>query len=331
VSTKYQNRAATIVNEQVERLRAVLGEVQARLNPATSDLRQIGRTIDEMQVRSALHESNAIVARQMKQLKERQQALAAEVNELQKAARSIEQLIRQTEMSSATLKDDTAQADPWHMALKAQIIQGREDERTRLAREVHDGPAQVIAHILLGMEHSITLAQQQNTERLLDLLRMLRDSSKTGLHEVRRFIADLRPPALEQQSLDAALIDLCARFTSAGVITVRCEGMALPRLAPEQEIVLYRIVQEALNNATKHARKANVVVHYAAVKGQIVLLIRDDGPGFDMRTVAARTQGKHWGLASMRERAELVGAQLVVNSTVGQGTEIRVTLVLDAQ
>lgn len=331
MSTKYQNRAATIVNEQVERLRAVLSEVQARLNPATSDLRQIGRTIDEMQVRSTLHESNAIVARQMKQLKERQQALAAEVNELQKAARSIEQLIRQTEMSSATLKDETAQADPWHMALKAQIIQGREDERNRLAREVHDGPAQVIAHILLGMEHSITLAQQQNTERLLDLLRMLRDSSKTGLHEVRRFIADLRPPALEQQSLDAALKDLCARFTSAGVITVRCEGMALPRLATEQEIVLYRIVQEALNNATKHARKANVVVHYAAVKGQIVLLIRDDGPGFDMRTVAARTQGKHWGLASMRERAELVGAQLVVNSTVGQGTEIRVTLVLDAQ
>ncbi|HEY0738726.1 MAG TPA: ATP-binding protein, partial [Herpetosiphonaceae bacterium] len=133
------------------------------------------------------------------------------------------------------------------------------------------------------------------------------------------------------QSLDAALKDLCARFTSAGVITVRCEGIALPRLAPEQEIVLYRIVQESLNNATKHARKANVVVHYAAVKGQIVLLIRDDGPGFDMRTVATRTQGKHWGLASMRERAELVGAQLVVNSTVGQGTEIRVTLVLDAQ
>ncbi|HEX6292138.1 MAG TPA: sensor histidine kinase [Herpetosiphonaceae bacterium] len=330
MSTKYQNRAAAIVNEQIERLRAVLAEVQARLNPATSDLRQIARTIDEMQVRSTLHDSNAIIVRQMNQLKERQQALAAEVNELQKAARTIEQLIRQTEMSSATLKDDTAQADPWHMALKAQIIQGREDERTRLAREVHDGPAQVIAHILLGMEHSITLAQQQNTERLLDLLRQLRDSSRTGLHEVRRFIADLRPPALEQQSLDAALKDLCARFASAGVINVRCEGMPLPRLMAEQEIVLYRIVQEALNNATKHARKANVVVHYAAVKGQIVLLIRDDGPGFDMRTVAARTQGKHWGLASMRERAELVGAQLVVNSAVDQGTEIRVTLVLDA-
>lgn len=327
---KYQNRAAAIVNEQIERLRVVLGEVQARLAPATSDLRQITRTIDELQVRSSRSEANAILMRQMKQLKERQQALEREVNELQLAARSIEQLIRQTEMSSTALKDDSAQADPWGLALKAQIIQGREDERTRLAREVHDGPAQVVAHVLLGLEHSLTLAQQQNLDRLLELLRHLRDTSKSGLHEVRRFIADLRPPALEHQGLDAALKDLCGRFGTQSTLQVRCEGMPLPRLAPEQEIVLYRITQEALNNATKHARNATVVVHFAAIKGQLILIIRDDGPGFDVQTIAARTQGKHWGLASIRERAELVGAQLQVQSAVGQGTEIRVTLALDA-
>lgn len=330
MSTKYQNRAAAIVAEQIERLRVVLSEVQSRLTPATSDLRQITRTLDELQVRSTMSESNAILMRQLKQLKDRQQALEREVGELQTAARSIEQLIRQTEMSSTALKDDSAQADPWGLALKAQIIQGREDERIRLAREVHDGPAQVVAHVLLGLEHSLTLAQQQNYERLLELLRQLRDSSRSGLHEVRRFIADLRPPALEHQGLDAALKDLCGRFAGAGVLAVRCEGMPLPRLAPEQEIVLYRIAQEALNNATKHARKANVVVHYAAVKGQLILIVRDDGPGFDVQTVAARTQGKHWGLASMRERAELVGAQLAVHSAAGHGTEIRVTLALDA-
>lgn len=319
-----------IVNEQIERLRVVLGEVQARLAPATSDLRQITRTIDELQVRSNRSEANAILVRQMKQLKDRQQALEREVNELQTAARSIEQLIRQTEMSSTALKDDTAKADPWGLALKAQIVQGREDERTRLAREVHDGPAQVVAHVLLGLEHSLTLAQQQNLDRLLELLRHLRDTSKSGLHEVRRFIADLRPPALEHQGLDAALKDLCGRFGSQGPLQVRCDGMPLPRLAPEQEIVLYRITQEALNNATKHARNATVVVHFAAIKGQLILIIRDDGPGFDVQTIAARTQGKHWGLASIRERAELVGAQLQVQSAVGQGTEIRVTLALDA-
>lgn len=330
MSTKYQNQAMAIVNEQVERLRVVLAEVQAQLTPATSDLRQIARTIDEMHVRTVRSDANAILLRQMKQLKERQQALEAEVSELQAAARSIEQLIRQTEMSGTALKDDTAQADPWSLALKAQIVQGREDERTRLAREVHDGPAQVLAHVLMGMEHSLTLAQQQNTDRLLELLRQLRDSSQSGLHEVRRFIADLRPPALEYQGLDAAINELCTRFAAGGNIAVRCEGMPLPRLAPEQEIVLYRITQEALNNAVKHARNANVVVHFAAIKGQLILLVRDDGPGFDPRSVAARTQGKHWGLASIRERAELVGAQPAVTSAPGQGTEIRITLRLDA-
>lgn len=330
MSTKYQNRAATIVAEQIERLRVVLAEVQSRLTPATSDLRQLARTIDELQVRSARSDTNAILMRQMKQLKDRQHALEREVTELQAAARSIEQLIRQTEMSSAALKDDTAQVDPWGLALKAQIIQGREDERARLAREVHDGPAQVVAHVLLGLEHSLTLAQQQNYSRLQEMLRQLRDSSKSGLHEVRRFIADLRPPALEHQGLDAALTELCKRFATSNTLNVRAEGMPLPRIAPEQEIVLYRIAQEALNNATKHARHAQVVVHFAAVKGQLILLIRDDGPGFDLQTVAARTQGKHWGLASMRERAELVGAHLHVGSAVGQGTEIRVTLSLEA-
>lgn len=315
--------------EQVERLRSVLAEVQSRLTPATSDLRQITRTIDELQVRSSISESNAILVRQMKQLKERHQALEREVAELQAAARNIEQLIRQTEMSSATLKDDSAQNDPWRQALKAQIIQGREDERTRLAREVHDGPAQVIAHILMGLEHSLTLTHQRNFERLEDVLRHLRDGSRSGLHEVRRFIADLRPPALEHQGLDTALNELCKRFATTGLLNVRSDGMRLPRLAPEQEIVLYRIAQEALNNAVKHARNANVVLHYAAVKGQLILLIRDDGPGFDPKATAARTQGKHWGLASMHERAELVGAQLSVSSSVGHGTEIRVLLALN--
>jgi len=330
VGTKYQNQAVTIMDEQIARLRVVLSEAQTRLGPATADLRQMARTIDELQVRSNRSDNNAIIARQLKQLKDRQHTLENEVNELQKAARSIEQLIRQTEMSSAALKNDGTQADPWDLALKAQIIQGREDERTRLAREVHDGPAQVMAHVLLGLEHSLTLAQQQNIERLLDILRQLRDSSRSGLHEVRRFIADLRPPALEHQGLDAAIKELCTRFATNSTITIRCEGIPLPRILPEQEIVLYRITQEALNNATKHARGATVVVHYAAVKGQIVLIIRDDGPGFDPRTVAARTKGKHWGLASMRERAELVGARFAVTSAVGQGTEIRITLALDS-
>jgi chromosome segregation ATPase len=109
VGTKYQNQAVTIMDEQIARLRVVLSEAQTRLGPATADLRQMARTIDELQVRSNRSDNNAIIARQLKQLKDRQHTLENEVNELQKAARSIEQLIRQTEMSSAALKNDGTQ------------------------------------------------------------------------------------------------------------------------------------------------------------------------------------------------------------------------------
>jgi two-component system sensor histidine kinase DegS len=110
----------------------------------------------------------------------------------------------------------------------------------------------------------------------LDILRQLRDSSRSGLHEVRRFIADLVPPRWSIKALMLRSRELCTRFATNSTITIRCEGIPLPRILPEQEIVLYRITQEALNNATKHARGATVVVIMLRLKGQIVLIIRDD-------------------------------------------------------
>jgi two-component system sensor histidine kinase DegS len=147
---------------------------------------------------------------------------------------------------------------------------------------------------------------------------------------MRRFIAELRPPTLEKQGLDAALRELCERATAADTITVRYEGQPLPRLAPEHEIVIYRVAQEALNNAAKHAPDAIVCVHLNVSDDQVTLTVRDDGPGFDQHSVAERLHGRHWGLAGMRERAALVGAHLTIASRVGHGAEIRLLVALHA-
>ncbi len=331
MANTFLDQAAAITSDHVLQLRQLLAEVQAKLDPAAADLRHLARTLDELDVRiragTTQGQPTSMLARQRGQLAQRQEGLARTVSELQRAQRTLDQLIRQTEMSSAVLSGDSASpADPWHEALRAQIIQGREEERIRLAREVHDGPAQVLAHVLLGLEHSLSLSAQQKIERLAAHLGELRASTRAGLHEVRRFIADLRPPALEEQGLAAALTELAARFTAAGLITVRYEGDALPRLASEQEIVLYRIAQEALNNASKHARRASVLLQASVTARDLTLLVRDDGPGFDPRTITAKTKGKHWGLASIHERAELIGARLVISSAPGQGTAVRVTL-----
>lgn len=147
MTTKYQQQATTIVAEQLAQLRNVLADAQARLTLALIELRQVGRTLDELHMRTAQRNHTPIIQRQIKQAQERRAALEAEVAELQRVTQSIDQVIRQIEWSSTTLHAQTASADPWELALKAQVIYGREDERARLAREVHDGPAQVLAHI----------------------------------------------------------------------------------------------------------------------------------------------------------------------------------------
>lgn len=175
----------------------------------------------------------------------------------------------------------------------------------------------------------MTLVQPRTLDRLLDLLHMLRDTSRTGLLDTRRFIADLRPPTLEKQGLDAALRELCDRIAANTALHVHYTGAAVPRLAPEHEIVIYRVAQEAVNNATKHAPKAAVQVQIQADDHQFTLTVHDDGPGFDPHVIAAQAHGRQWGLAGMRERAALIGGQLIVATERGNGTTVQLTLVLD--
>ncbi|HMQ32258.1 MAG TPA: sensor histidine kinase, partial [Chloroflexaceae bacterium] len=217
-------------------------------------------------------------------------------------------------------------ADPWAQALRAQVITGREEERARLAREVHDGPAQVLANALMGLERSQNLLASQRTDTLAGMLRQLSESAREGLREVRAFIADLRPGKLDEQGLAGALGDYLRRYRDTANAAVSFEADPLPRLPAETEIVLYRIVQESLQNARKHARGAPVHVALSLANGRLTLTIRDEGPGFDPREVARRAGRESWGLTSMRERAELIGARFLVTSRPGHGTEVSLSL-----
>jgi two-component system sensor histidine kinase DegS len=241
-------------------------------------------------------------------------------------------LIRQIEMSSSALTsaEEAGAADPWVLALRAQIIHGREEERTRLAREVHDGPAQVLANSLMILESCYTLAQQAGAEKLTLMLDRMRTSTREGLQEVRRFIADLRPGGLDEHGLAAAISEYVQNYNNAYGARVSVEAEPLPRLPRETEIVLYRIVQEALQNVHKYARGAQVLVRLIRQNDQLQLVIRDDGPGFDPHEVVRRAGRSNWGLTSMRERAELTGARLSVASSPGHGTEVSVILPIEA-
>ncbi|HJZ46991.1 MAG TPA: ATP-binding protein [Roseiflexaceae bacterium] len=328
--------AHTIVAEQLARLRALAEDTRRNGAVLGVALRQAERQLDEalMQQRSAVQwraPAAKGVAAHVADMRAKYDALNAENRANQHALKQLEQLIRQIEMSSGALTspDESSNADPWVLALRAQIIQGREEERVRLAREVHDGPAQVLANSLMILESCYTLAQQSGTDKLITMLDRMRAATKDGVHEVRRFIADLRPGALDEHGLAAALGDYIRGYINAYDARVTLDAEPLPRLPRESEIVLYRIVQEALQNAHKYARGAQVAVRLVRQDSKLRLSIRDDGPGFDPHEVARRAGRSNWGLMSMRERAELIGARFSVASSPGHGTEVTVILPLE--
>jgi two-component system sensor histidine kinase DegS len=329
------DEAQQLVAEQLARLRALLETGSQRQAQLLVAQRQAERALDEAIIqhrfaRERRHPEAEALRQREATLRAQHEAVSAERQAADFAVRQLDQLVRQIDMSSSALIGGAEgfASDPWVLALRAQVISGREEERARLAREVHDGPAQVLANTLMGLEQCANLLRAGNAEKLETLIDRLRAVTREGLHEVRRFIADLRPGKLDEQGLVAALHDYIGRHQNSVGASVTFESDSLPRLRPEAEIVLYRVVQEALQNAHKHARGAAVRVTIN-VRGDLLhLTVRDDGPGFDPREVARRAGRESWGLTSMRERAELIGAKLTVSARPDHGTEVAVTLPL---
>jgi two-component system, NarL family, sensor histidine kinase DegS len=325
-------QAHGIVAEQLAQLRALAEHATAETERISTLLRQAERQLDEVTIqhRSAAQRGSPQVGdlqARIVELRSQTQALSRSLESERRAQRQLDQLVRQIAMSSDVLTGPTSADDPWAIALRAQVIHGREEERARLAREVHDGPAQVLANSLMLLEACFTLAQHGNDqERLVLMLDRLRGATREGLQEVRRFIVDLRPGIVKERGLGEAIKEYARSYTNANSTAVTLDIEPLPRLPEDTELVLYRIVQEALQNASKYARGAPLTVRLARQEQRLVLTIRDEGPGFDPYEVARRAGRSNWGLTSMRERAELIGARFSIASRPGHGTEVLVTL-----
>lgn len=201
------------------------------------------------------------------------------------------------------------------------VVHAYEQERLRLAREIHDGPAQILANAVFELEYFERLLDRNPTaikDQLLQLKRDLRD----GLAEVRRFIFDLRPPSLDEGGLFIALRRYLAEYGRHFGIKVE---VSLPDthegLSPADEVAVFRIVQEALQNVQRHAMASRVVVKGATECGELHLQVADNGRGFDLEEISER-RSRNLGLVSMRERADQLGASLEVVTSPGSGTTI---------
>jgi signal transduction histidine kinase len=209
----------------------------------------------------------------------------------------------------------------------AAITHGQEEERKRLARELHDDTVQTL--IALGQQVEMAeRALPTDPKRASERLRQVRTMLAETVEGIRRFSRDLRPIYLEDLGFIPALEMLAREADQQQALAVDFATRGpVRRLPPDLELAAYRIVQEALNNTLQHAQASRAWVEVRFEAEGLVLNVRDNGQGFDapnMPDVLAR-QG-HFGLMGIQERALLFGGQLIIHSTRGQGTQVTVRL-----
>ena len=204
-----------------------------------------------------------------------------------------------------------------------QITHAQEAERERIARELHDDTAQALL-VLRRHLGALMGSPQQLPESAIQRLEQARQVSDEILEGVRRFSQDLRPPTLDDLGLLPTLEALVADLRAQEGIDVRLKVLGSQRrLSPEAELVLFRIVQEALNNVRRHAQASKVVTTVEFADGQVRLTVSDNGRGFELpgRMSDLAAAGK-LGLMGMHERARLLGGTVTIQSEVGEGTTL---------
>ncbi len=213
--------------------------------------------------------------------------------------------------------------------LSAQIVQAQEEERRRLARELHDEIGQALTAVTLdlGMLAQLIPKTDERLQRALEDAQML---SQNALEEVRRLSVELRPAILDDLGLVPALRWAIDRYTERTGVQGRFEVVGLEgRLPGEIETVCYRAVQEALTNVARHAGAHTIAVTLELERDRrtVHLTISDDGVGFDVNQALRRAQaGSSLGLLGLRERVELLGGHLHIRSRPGRGTTIEIRL-----
>ena len=212
--------------------------------------------------------------------------------------------------------------------LGLKIIKAQEEERQRVARDIHDGPAQMMSNVVLKAEICERLIDADPDEarrELQNLKQIMRDS----LQDVRKIIYNLRPMSLDDLGLVPTLQRYVLTFQEESGISVSfiTKG-SQPELKSVIALTVFRIIQEALNNVAKHARASNVIMQLEFLEDSLKLYVYDDGVGFDTSRLNEKNEDitSGFGLVSMRERVELLGGDMRLSSEPGKGTRLNIII-----
>ncbi|MFC2947270.1 sensor histidine kinase [Virgibacillus sediminis] len=205
------------------------------------------------------------------------------------------------------------------------IIEAQEEERRKISREIHDGPAQMLANILLRSELVDKIFRNGDMEQAMEEIKSVRDMVRTSLYEVRRIIYDLRPMALDDLGLIPTIRKYIATLSdySGTEVEFSLSGEER-RVSQKYEIAFFRLVQESIQNALKHAEASLIQVKLEIGSDYLNMSVKDNGKGFD----PSMKRDKSFGLIGMRERVEMLDGDMEIDTELGKGTRVLIRVPL---
>jgi signal transduction histidine kinase len=237
--------------------------------------------------------------------------------------------VRATELGAAL--DELHRLERQRAELLDETVRASEAERTRTAAELHDGPIQHLSVVSFRLHEAKARLERGDPGAAIEVLKTAQRSLGSDIAELRRMMTDLRPPALDEGGLEAALSDLTNETARRGDLQVDLHTRIDHDLDTDIETIVYRVAQEALTNVVRHARASRVSVDVVTPDGHVDLVVRDDGAGFDPSEGERLLREGHFGLAGMRERVQMASGSWSVRSEPGNGTTVEVRLPVAVQ
>jgi len=202
------------------------------------------------------------------------------------------------------------------------MLQGQEEERSRLAKDLHDGLGGLLSGVkfsLSNMKDNLIITPENMTvfERSLDML-------DTSIKELRRVAHNMMPEMLTRFGLNEALKEYCNTINTTNLLLVKYQSIGMDsRIEKSSEIIIYRIIQELLNNILKHAAATEAMIQLVKEEGRLSIIVEDNGKGFDIATLK---ENKGAGLTSVQSRVDYLKGQLDIHSEAGKGTLVNIEL-----
>ncbi|TVY09326.1 sensor histidine kinase [Paenibacillus cremeus] len=327
---------ATKTIDTVDRFEVEYRRSRIRLTEVSRDFKRF----NEEDIRLAYEAATQLQA-QLAIYREKELHLKARRDDLQKRLKNVdkqleraETLVSQLNVVLEYLSGDLNQVTRVlesaknRQLLGLKIILAQEEERKRIAREIHDGLAQTMANVVLRTEITERMLAKQAYNAVKEELSDLKGQVRGGIEEVRKIIFNLRPMALDDLGLVPTLRKFVQDYEEKTKIRTKFEVIGKEmRLPSGMEVAVYRLVQEAFSNVMKHANASHVALELTFQQQMVKATITDNGGGFIVDNIDKKIgQGSHYGLMGMRERVELLEGRMELQSTVGAGTKLSMVI-----